>query len=47
MIERLFSAVEALDDVVCVRRGDMDHMLHDSPEGFWAHAERPAAGEES
>ena len=46
MIERLFGAVEALDDVVCVRRGDLEHMLHDSLEGFWAHAERPAAEEE-
>ena len=30
-----------------VRRGDMLHMLHDSPDGFWAHAaERPAAEEQ-
>ena len=47
MIERLFEAVAALDDVVHVRRGDMLHMLHDSPDGFWAHAaERPAAEEQ-
>ena len=33
------------DDVVHVRRGDMLHMLHDSPDGFWAHAaERAGQG---
>ena len=46
MVERLFGAVEALDDVACVRRGDMEHMLHDSPASFWAHATQPAAEEE-
>ena len=47
MIERLFEAVAALDDVAHVTRGDMLHMLHDSPDGFWAHAtERPPAAEE-
>ena len=38
MVDQLFQAVEALDDVVCVLRGDMEHMLHDSPASFWAHA---------
>ena len=46
MIERLFGAVEALDDVACVRRGDMEHMLHDSPASFWAHATRATAEQE-
>ena len=47
MVARERRAVAALDDVVHVRRGDMLHMLHDSPDGFWAHAaERPAAEEQ-
>ena len=37
-LETLFAALYALEDVVCVLRGDMEDMLHDSPESFWANA---------
>jgi (p)ppGpp synthase/HD superfamily hydrolase len=37
-LERLTAALEELDDVQCVLRGDMEDMLHDSPTSFWAHA---------
>ena len=38
MLGDLVRALEQLEDVVCVLRADMDDMLHDSPDSFWAHA---------
>ena len=42
MLERLIAALEELDDVVRVVRGDMEDMLHDlGEEDFWANAKPP------
>ena len=36
MLERLLSVLEALDDVVCVVRADMDDLMHDlGYDAFW------------
>ena len=41
-LDRLVAALEALDDVVRVVRGDMDGMLHDlGEEAFWENATPP------
>ena len=39
-LDSLTRALEELDDVVKVIRGDMDDMLHDSPSAFWENAKR-------
>ena len=38
-LDTLIAAIETVDGVVRVVRGDMDDMLHDSKEAFWANAE--------
>ena len=45
MVEDLFKAVETLDDVVRVMRGDMEHMLHDYSADFWALARESGEGQ--
>ena len=39
MVDRLVAQLERVEDVVCVLRADMDDMLHDSVDNFWANAE--------
>ena len=39
MVDKLVESLEQVDDVVKVIRADMDDMLHDSVETFWANAE--------
>ena len=38
MLQRLVAALEELDDVVKVIRGDMEDMLHDCASAFWRNA---------
>ena len=37
-LDGLMVALNKLDDVMTVIRGDMDDMLHDSPAAFWENA---------
>ena len=39
-LDGLMIALDKLDDVVKVIRGDMEDMLHDSPAAFWENAQR-------
>ena len=45
MVQRLMAKLHEHEDVVCVLRGNMDDMLHDSPAAFWAHAQEPRGPE--